>query len=232
MIERRQRSLEDALAKATLLRDLPPPVLADLAGVARRRAYRCGEVICHYGDPGDTLHVLESGRVKVMVYSDAGSEMLLTVLGPGECFGELALIDGQPRSATVETLEPVETVILRRTDFLRLVRESEAALEPLLSTLARTIRRLSDTVADVSFLSLEGKLAKKLLALADEHGREADGVIEIQLPISQEELASMVGATRTSVNKVLGQYEDQGLITRRGRRIVIQNSAGLRDRIA
>lgn len=231
MIDRQQRSLESALARATLLRDLPPSVLADLAAVARRRAYRGGEVICHRGDPGDTLHVLESGRVKVTVYSEAGNEVLLNILGPGECFGELALIDGEPRSATVETLEPVETVTLRRADFLRLMRERESALEPLLSTLARTIRRLSDAVADVSFLTLEGRLAKKLLALADEHGQELAGLIEIQLPISQKELASMVGATRTSVNKVLGQYEDQGLIARRGRRIVIRDAVRLRHKI-
>ena len=232
MIGRRQHSLQDTLARASLLGDLPPSLLADLAAAARRRTYRSGEVICHVGDPGDTLHVLESGRVKVTVYSEVGSEMLLNVLGPGECFGELALIDGEPRSATVETLEPVETVTLRRDDFLRLMRANDAALEPLLATLARTIRRLSDAVADVSFLSLEGRLAKKLLALAEEHGETVGGLIEIQLPISQEELASMVGATRTSVNKVLGQYEDQGLITRRGRRIVVRDAARLRDRIA
>jgi CRP/FNR family transcriptional regulator, cyclic AMP receptor protein len=224
VIERRQRGLERALATATLLRNLPPPVLDGLAAVARRRNYRRGEVICHHGDPGDALHVIESGRVKVTVYSDAGGELVLNVLGPGDCFGELALIDGEPRSATVETLEPVETVTLRRADFMRLMHENEAALEPLLATLARAIRRLSDAVADVSFLSLDARLAKKLLALAEEHGQEVEGLVEIQLPISQAELASMVGVTRTSVNKVLGQFEDQGLITRRGRRIVIRDT--------
>jgi CRP-like cAMP-binding protein len=223
--------LQETLSKSTLLRGLSAPVLTDLAAVARRRAYRAGEVICHAGDPGDTLHVLESGHVKVTVLSQVGSEVLLSVIGPGECFGELALIDGEPRSATVETLEPVETVTLRRADFLCLVRENGAALEPLLSTLARSIRRLTDAVADISFLSLDERLAKKLIALADEHGNEADGLIEIQLPISQEELASMVGATRASVNRVLGQFEDQGLITRRGRRIAIRDSFGLRRRI-
>jgi len=214
-----------------LLHDLPPAVLVEVAAVARRRTYRAGEVICHHGDPGDALHVLESGRVKVTVYSHAGGGAVLNVLGPGDCFGELALIDGEPRSATVETLEPAETVTLRRVDFLRLLRENEAALEPFLSTLARTIRRLSDAVTDVSFLSLDERLAKKLLVLAEEHGQEVAGLVEIQLPISQEELASMVGATRTSVNKVLGQFEDEGLITRRGRRIVIRDASRLRRKV-
>jgi CRP/FNR family transcriptional regulator/CRP/FNR family cyclic AMP-dependent transcriptional regulator len=232
MIKRRQQSLQATLAGATLLRDLPPTVLAELAAAARHRVYRAGEVICHVGDPGDTLHVVEFGRVKVTVYTEAGGEVLLNVLGPGDCFGELALIDGEPRSATVEALELVETVTLHRADFLRMLHSNEAALEPLLATLARTIRRLSDAVADVSFLSLEGRLAKKLLALSEEHGREIDGSIEIQLPISQEELASMVGATRPSVNKVLGQLEDDRIINRRGRRIVVREPSGLRDRIA
>lgn len=226
-----QLALESALARSSLLGSLPPDVLKSLAGQARRRTYRRGEVVCHQGDPGDTLHVLQSGRVKVAVYGESGDEAVLTILGPGDCFGELALIDGEPRSATVEALETVETVTLRRADFLELLQTSKEALEPLLATLARTIRRLSDTVADVSFLNLEGRLAKRLLALAEEHGRLTGGTIEIELPIKQEDLAAMVGATRTSVNKVLGIYEDQHLIERRGRRIVIRDPERLRRKI-
>lgn len=218
------------LVQSPLLRGLPIGSLDRLASASRRRTYRRGEVIFHQGDPGDTLHVIESGRVKVMVDSESGGEAVLTVLGPGDCFGELALIDGEPRSARVEALEPVETVSLQRTDFTQCLYSNPRAVDALLAVLAATIRRLTDEVADLAFLDVEGRLAKKLLELADVHGRESEGATEIELPITQEDLAAMIGSTRASVNKLLGWYEDHGMIQRRGRRIAIRDAEGLRRR--
>jgi CRP-like cAMP-binding protein len=224
-------SLAHTLANSALLRDLPAESLERLASVARRRTYRRGQVIVHEGDPGDSLYVLESGRVKVLSYAGSGRETIFDILGPGECFGELSLIDGQPRSATVETLEPVEAAVLQRSDFLDVVRSNTECLDHLLTALTSKIRQLSETVTDLAFLDLEGRLAKKLLELAAEHGREAEGAIEIELPITQEELAAMIGATRTTVNELLGRYEARQAIARRGRRIAILDQALLRRRI-
>src|SRR6059058_6562242 len=117
----------EVFARSPLLANLPPEALARLAGSARRRSYRRGEVIFHQGDPGDALHFITEGRVKVVLDAETGEEAVIAILGPGDCFGELALIDGEPRSATVETLEPVETVTLRRADFLRLMRHNASA---------------------------------------------------------------------------------------------------------
>jgi len=118
-------------------------------------------------------------------------------------------------------LEPVETAVLSRAEFLGLLRRSPAVVDGLLATLAQTIRRLSEEVADLTFLDLHARLAKKLLDLSETHGQAADGSIEIQVPLTQEELASMIGATRPRVNKLLGLYEDRGAIARRGRLILI-----------
>jgi len=221
----------EVLTHSPLLANLPPEALSKLASAARRRSYRRGEVIFHQGDPGDALHFLTEGRVKVVLDAETGEEAVIAILGPGECFGELALIDGEPRSATVETLEPVQTVSLARPEFMTFIRENPSVAERLLVTLAGMVRRTDESMADLVFLDLEGRLVKKLLELAEAHGRDVDGATEIELPMTQEDLAAMIGATRASVNKLLGWYEDRGAIQRRGRRIAIFDADRLRRRI-
>ncbi len=153
---------------------------------------------------------------------------MLTVVGPGDLFGELTLLDGAPRSATVVALEDVETATLSRADFQALLRRNPALAEAILATLARTIRRLSDEVTDLMFLDLRGRLAKKLLELAEAHGERVGGSTEIHLSLTQEELAGMIGATRPRVNRILGFFEDRGAIVRRGRSIAVVKPEVLR----
>jgi CRP/FNR family transcriptional regulator/CRP/FNR family cyclic AMP-dependent transcriptional regulator len=224
-------SVGDALAASSLLGKLPPESQQELASLARRRSYRKGEVVFHTGDPGDALHIVASGLVRIVVYSAAGTEKVLTLLGPGEVFGELALLDGAPRSATVEAMESTETIVLRRDDFLHAIRENPRALDALLGVLASMIRRLTGEVTDLSTLDLRGRLAKKLIELADQHGKPVEGGVEIDIPLTQESLAAMVAATRPSINKDLGWFEDIGAIRRRGRRIIVTDAAVLRRRV-
>jgi CRP/FNR family transcriptional regulator, cyclic AMP receptor protein len=222
-----------SLARVPLLKDVSIESLTGLTRSLRRRGFHRGEVIFHQGDPGDTLHIIRNGRVKVVLPAETGDEVVLAVLGPGDCFGELALLDGGPRSASVVAMESVETWVLGRQDFLLFFRSNIEAAERLIINLARTIRRTNEDVADLAFLDLPGRLAKKLLELAESYGQQQDGgkTIEITVPLTQEELASMIGATRPSVNKVLGLYEDQGAIQRRGRRIAILRPDVLRRRV-
>lgn len=216
------------LRQARVLGALSVAELEQLATLMRRRAFRRGEVVFHQGDPGDTLHVVLSGRVKVVLVAEAGDEVVLFILGPGELFGEIALLDSGPRTATVVALEPLETATLKRQDFLALLQRSPAGLEAVLAALAASLRRTTDELADLAGLDLHGRLAKKLLGLAEAHGRHVGTAIEIELPLTQEELAQMVGATRASVNKLLGIYEDRGAIARRGRHIAILKPGVLR----
>lgn len=219
------------LAHSPLLANLPEDALNRLGAASRRRTYRRGEVIFHQGDPGDSLHFLIEGRVKVVLDAESGEEAVIAILGPGDCFGELSLIDGEPRSATVETLEAVQTISLSRESFMAFVRANPLTAERMLVALAGMVRRTDESMADLVFLDLEGRLVKKLLELADAHGRNVDGAVEIELPITQEDLAAMIGATRASVNKLLGFYEDHGAVQRRGRRIAILDHDRLRRRI-
>jgi CRP/FNR family transcriptional regulator/CRP/FNR family cyclic AMP-dependent transcriptional regulator len=222
-----------SLARVPLLKDVSLESLTGLTRSLRRRGFHRGEVIFHQGDPGDTLHIIGNGRVKIVLPAETGDEVVLAVLGPGDCFGELALLDGGPRSASVVAMESVETWVLGRQDFLLFFRSNIEAAERLIINLSRTIRRTNEDVADLAFLDLPGRLAKKLLDLAESYGQQQEGskVIEITVPLTQEELASMIGATRPSVNKVLGLYEDQGAIQRRGRRIAILRPDVLRRRV-
>jgi CRP/FNR family transcriptional regulator, cyclic AMP receptor protein len=208
-------------------------VLSQLTRSLRRRTFQRGEVIFHQGDPGDTLHLMQKGRIKVVLPAESGDEVLLAILGPGNCFGELALLDGESRSATVVAIEPVETLTLGRSDFMAFVRANPETAERLMINLAHIIRKVNEDVADLAFLDLPGRLAKKLLELAHDHGQPMPGGdgVEISVPLTQEELAGMVGATRPSVNKVLGWYEDQGAIQRRGRKIAIFKPEALRQRV-
>jgi CRP/FNR family cyclic AMP-dependent transcriptional regulator len=218
----------EMLRRSLMLHALSQQQLEQVAAVLRPRRYARDAPVFYQEDPGEELHLVVQGHLKVVVPTEAGEEAVLTVVGPGDLFGEMALLDGQPRSATVVALEPVETYALRRQDFLALLRNSPEAVEGLLAALAKMIRRLSEEVIDLMFLDLRGRLVKKLLELATQHGRgSADGV-EIEVELTQEELAGMIGATRPRVNKLLGFFEDRGAIGRRGRVIMIRQPELLR----
>jgi len=214
--------------RSTVLSRLPQEDRRAFLALLRRRRYRRGEVVFHHGDPGDTLHLVQRGHLKVLIPGESGEEAVLTVVGQGDLFGELTLLDGGPRSATVVALEDVETATLSRVDFMNLLRRNPAVGDALLAMLAQTIRRLTDEVTDLMLLDLRGRLAKKLLDLAVAHGERAGEYIEIRVSLTQEELASMIGATRPRVNKLLGFFEDRGAIARHGRWIAILKPDALR----
>jgi CRP/FNR family transcriptional regulator, cyclic AMP receptor protein len=217
----------DLFRESPILQGLAPEARRALTARLGRRRYRRDEVVFHQGDPGETLHLIRKGHLKILAPAETGEDAVLTIVGPGEMFGELTLLDGGPRSATVIAIEDVETVTLSRTDFLDLLRRDPTVAEALLSALAWTIRRLTEEVSTLMFIRLRGRLARKLLELARAHGQPTNGALEIQVSLTQEELASMIGARRPRVNELLGFFEDQGAIRRRGRRIIVLNPDAL-----
>jgi CRP/FNR family transcriptional regulator, cyclic AMP receptor protein len=221
----------EALGQSRVLGGLAREELAQLAAMMRSRSYRRGEVVFHRDDPGEALHVVCRGHLKIVLPSASGAEAVLAIIGPGELFGELALLDGGPRSATVLALEPVETAALCRADFLELVERSPAVTARLLAALARIIRVANDMLGDLVFLDQPGRLAKKLLELAEVHGHPLDQQqVEIGLSLTQDELAAAIGASRTTVNRLLGLYEAQGIISLSRRRVVVRDPERLRRR--
>ncbi len=200
------------LRAVPLFSDVRAEELTALAGRLRRRSFRRGEVIIHRGDPAGALHIIRSGRVKITLPSEEGDETVLALLGEGACFGEVAALDGGPRSATVTSVEPTETLSLLRDDLLSFARESPDFALALITTLAARLRRADEWLEDAYFQDLDTRMARRLLELADDHGRETPQGIEVELPLTQSDLAGMLGATRVSVNRLLGVYQDARLI--------------------
>ncbi|MEV5888826.1 Crp/Fnr family transcriptional regulator [Nonomuraea fuscirosea] len=196
------------------------------AGVSRR--YRAGQIIFHQGDPGESLFVLLDGLVKVVFTTEHGDEIVLNMLSRGDTFGEMALLDGSPRSASITTVRPAWVFALPRARLLELMREHPGLADEFLRLLGRMVRRLTDQAADLAFLDLGGRLAKLLLQLADKHGH-SDGVVDLP-GLTQSDLAALIGASRPAVNRALQSLVSRNLIAVKGRTITLLNVAALRKR--
>jgi CRP/FNR family cyclic AMP-dependent transcriptional regulator len=223
------RSMSDAHASVPLFAGLDAEGLANLARGMRIRRFRRSETVFHVGDPGDALFIVMAGSIKITLPADTGDEAILATLRPGDFFGELALLDGAPRSATAVAIEPTETFILARDRFRELIATEPVMREALLATLAAEVRRLTHHVEELHFLDITGRLASRLARLSTEPGatRLADGAIRLAGPLTQGDLAAMIGCTRQSVNKLLGLFTDDGLIRLERDRIVVLDLEGL-----
>lgn len=160
-----------------------------------------------------------------------GDEKIVTVFSDGDFFGEMALLDGMPRSADAIAIEPTRLLILNRSDFLRFLRKNEDMMVSLLSTLSMRLRKTDELLKDASFLNIPARFAKKLLELGEEFGQTDGETMKIKAAFSQKELADMIGATRESINKELRVLREKGLISLSENSITIHNIKRLRRRV-
>ena len=221
------------LKQVHIFNSLSEDELSTLASAVRKRTFRQGEVIFHRDDPGQVLYIIKEGKVKICLISPEGQEISLVVFGKSEYFGELALLDGQPRSADAIALEKVECLALQRKDFHNAIMKHPQIAIHAMEVLCERLRKTDQQVEDLIFLDVYGRVAKKLLELADSHGSKApdsDG-IRIEMRLTQQELASMVGASRESVNKVLGYFTEKQYISIDKHRITIHCINDLQQRI-
>jgi CRP/FNR family transcriptional regulator, cyclic AMP receptor protein len=218
------------LARTRLFGDLDDGTRFELAGRAVERSFQKGEFICHEGDIGDSLFVVMEGLVKVFVTSTLGDEMVLVTLLPPEVFGELSLVDGGPRSASAEAMEPTRLLVLSRPTFLVMLKEHPGLAEALLKSLGDLVRRLTEQASDLVFLDLYGRVAKLLVGLAEERGAKTEDGVVLDLPLTQTDLAGMVGGSRQSVNQILRAFDRRGYVELRGRTVVIKQPDLLRRR--
>ncbi len=198
--------------------------LLDLAASARRRSYAKGQLFFHRDDPGDSLHIIKKGEVRVILPSPQGEEVTLALLGPGDFFGELCLLDGVPRSATTIAAKTTETLVIERDRFVQWLQSRPAAAIAILAVVGRRLRAADELVGELAFLDVHCRLVRKLLDLA---GPAVEGG-QVELHLSQDELASMVGVTRESVNKHLRFFKKQGAIDVHRRCIVLRSVDYLR----
>ena len=218
----------EALRACSLFARMTDPMLDDLARSMRVRRYRPGETIFHQDDPGDSLHVVLTGAVKIVLPSAEGEDpAILATLGPGDFFGGLALLDGAPRSATAVAMGATQTLVLRREMFLEFVDRDADLRRALLAALAAEIRTSTDQVHDLQFLDLPARLARRLLRHAEGLPPDADGSTRLPWPYTQSELAGMIGGSRQSVNRLLGDFAARGLIRPEREAIVLLDLRGL-----
>lgn len=218
------------LGATDLFGGLDDAVLDELAAHVVHRRYRAATSIFVQGESGARCYVIASGAVRISTYHTDGREAVLAVLGAGDVFGELALFDDHPRSADATVIEDAELLSLDRDALRGAVTKHPALAVALLRTLGVRLRRTNEALQDIALFDVPGRVARRLADLADAHGVPADGGTLIDLPLSQENLAQMVGATRESVNKALAGFVRRGLVERRGRRYVVADAQKLRDR--
>jgi CRP-like cAMP-binding protein len=188
-----------------------------LFSMARRRRFRRGEVVFHRDDPADSLHLVVKGRFAIRVMTPLGEPATIAVRGPGESFGEMALVGrGARRSATVEALEEAETFCVYEGEFSRLRREYPQVNELVIGFLANEVRMLNERLLEALYVPVERRVLRRLSELASLYGQDADG--EVEIPLTQEELAGLAGTSRATVNAVLGEAQKRGLVElRRGK---------------
>lgn len=210
----------------SLLASLPPEERDRLLATTRHRRFARGEVVVHEGDPSDSLHLVESGRLAVRVTTPDGDAATLNVLGPGDYFGELSLLEGGPptRSASVVALEPASTRSLSAAAFTRLRERHRSAEQLLLTLLARRVHELSGRLLEMTYDGLDRRVHRRLHELAAMY---EDGPGEVTVPVTQEMLSELVGGTRPSVNQVLQRLAARGVVELRRGRIVVRDRAWL-----
>lgn len=225
----------ERLRRLPLFARLSDEELVDLAGRIRPRTFKRAEVIFRKDDPGTHLYLVLEGAVKIALPGEFGQEALVAIMRPGDFFGELALFDRSPRSATAVALDDTRAALLAGDDFIAFLERHPSAVRVVLETLARTVRRLSDRVEHLTFLDVPSRVAKYLLDLAQasalSEGAAKPGAAQpatLELSLTQDELAAFVGASRVSVNRVLGDLERREIVSIRRRRIQIKDP----DRLA
>ena len=213
-----------------LFKDLRQAEIDRIVMFARVESVERGHVLFHQGDPARSLIGILAGKIAITAELD-GQQAILNVLGTGELFGEIALIDGKDRSANAHALENTDLLVVDRRDFLALVMRDPELTERLMVILCQRIRHVSDLYEDRFFLSVPARLAKKLLKLAEEFGSPLDMGTKITVKMSQARLGEMVGASRRIVNSLLGKWVLTGLIDQHRGYIIVRDPDGLHDLI-
>jgi CRP-like cAMP-binding protein len=213
------------LARNFLFRGLPENLIDRLAALAFRRSYGKDEVIFSQGDEGDALYGVASGRVRITATGPEGREVFLNIMEPGDTFGEIAVIDGLPRTAGAVALDSATLIVVRRADFLQVLRHEPALAMHLLRLFCQRLRWTSDLVEESAFLIGPARLARRLLVLAALHGRPAKEGMELAL--SQAELARFLGISRQFVNQHLQAWRAEGWVALGRGSIVIKDAAAL-----
>jgi CRP/FNR family cyclic AMP-dependent transcriptional regulator len=218
------------LKSIPLFESLSDVNIEKLAGLLRRMTIRAGDTLFREGDEGMTLYIIHQGRIKISM-SKMLDKLTLAILGPGEFLGEMALLDGQPRSADAVALEETQLYALNRKDFLAFLMNNDNAVYNILNALSMRLRKTDNLLAEICFLSLSARLAKKLVELAEDPSGLQPGGQDYCLQISQQELANILGVSRESINKELKTLRSRKILSTSRKSIRINDLDTLKRRM-
>lgn len=217
-------SVQTILERNRLFRGLSAATIQQIAALAIRRPYEPDTIVFSQGDPGDSLYGVVTGKVRISASTREGKEMFLNIMEPGDTFGEIALLDGNPRTATATTTTTCELMIIPRGQFLALLQREPTVAIHLLQLLCQRIRWTSGQAEDSALLTVPNRLARRLLSLAKLHGQNSPK--GVQLIISQEEMGRFLGISRQAVNQYLQEWRAKGWVdVGRGKVTVLDESA-------
>jgi CRP/FNR family transcriptional regulator, cyclic AMP receptor protein len=223
----------EALDRNTLFAGLPPELSADLFGHGRKIKLAPGKTLFLVDDPGDGCYRVDGGLLKASVVSATGGERILGIFGPGMICGELSMIDGAPRSASVTAIRESQVVFVSRAEFDAFARARPEICHCLMVLLARRLRDIDSSVLATSFLTLKGRTARTLLNLADAFGESVGfGRIMIRQKVSQSDLAAMAGIARENVSRIINDWTRRSLVSRIAGYYCVEDRAGLERELA
>ncbi|MBC8188556.1 MAG: Crp/Fnr family transcriptional regulator [Proteobacteria bacterium] len=217
----------ELLASVSIFSTLDENDLDHLLQATTSKRLEPKEILFSKGDPGNQLYGILSGSLKVIAPGSDGKDVIFTLLGPGDIIGEIALLDGQERSASAVAVEETEVLTLHRRELIPFLEGHPHAAIGLAGVLAAMVRRLSERAEDRQTMPLAGRIAKRLLALAEKHGKRpiVGGPVEVRLP--QQDLADLVGTTRESVNKQLRAWSIEGIVELGRGRVILKRPEAL-----
>jgi len=212
---------------ASIFAELPKDDLETLVSTFRRRRFARGETLVEVGGPGGSVFLVESGQVRISLPGSESREVTLAHLGAGDCFGEMSMLDGEPRSANVTATE--DTVVLEgtRDDFVKSLEASPRIAMSLLIMMSQRLRAANDIIESLSFLDVQGRVARFLLDMARKSGTETPEGISVALPYTRQEMANMVSTSRETLTRVLKNFERLQYIKLLRRKAVILNAPRL-----
>lgn len=216
--------MDEVLARAGIFQGVQPSAVAALAKQLEPVSFSRGQVVFTEGEPGDTLFIITTGKVKIGRKTADGRESLITLMGPSDMFGELAIFDPGPRTSTVTALTDVQAVTMDRNALRSWIADEPEIAEQLLRVLARRLRRTNDNLSDLIFTDVPGRVAKQLLHLAQRFGTREGNSLRVNHELTQEEIAQLVGSSRETVNKALADFAQRGWIRVQGKSILIDNA--------
>lgn len=221
---------KELLQKVSLFEGISEDDLNELLPLLRFRKCVRGQPVVEVDMPGHSLYLVAAGELKVTMQRDE-KEAILSLLQKGDYFGEMALLDGKGRSANVVCLRASELYELSREDFLRYVEVHPRALVNILQKLSERLRNMNTIISNLTLLDVYGRVARFFMDLAKEEGEETEGGLLLRKPPSQQQIAGMLGTSRETVNRVIAEFVQQGILQKDGRQLVITNEAMLAEQV-